>query len=263
MPRLSVDIDLVYLPLGERETSLIDVSNNLDKLGDTIRSNINGLTVHKLTLDNSPYISKLIVTVENAVVKIEVSPVLRGTVYKPKLMKISNSVEEIFGFAQINVVSFEDLFAGKIIAALDRQHPRDLFDIKLLYEHEGVTNKLKESFIVYLISHNRRIVEILSPSQLNLKSTYLSSFEGMANVDVSLLDLTKTRSSLIATINSLLNEQDKEFLIKFKEGAPDWNYFSVPHIKDLPAVKWKIMNLNQLPKDKRRQMVHTLTKYFE
>ena len=106
-------------------------------------------------------------------------------------MKISNSVEEIFGFAQINVVSFEDLFAGKIIAALDRQHPRDLFDIKLLYEHEGVTNKLKESFIVYLISHNRRIVEILSPSQLNLKSTYLSSFEGMANVDVSLLDLTR------------------------------------------------------------------------
>ena len=82
MPRLSVDIDLVYLPLGERETSLIDVSNNLDKLGDTIRSNINGLTVHKLTLDNSPYISKLIVTVENAVVKIEVSPVY-GTVYKP------------------------------------------------------------------------------------------------------------------------------------------------------------------------------------
>lgn len=248
MPRLSVDIDLVYLPIRKREASLGDISKNLKKLGATIKSNIKEVTVQHLPLDDNFFISKLIVIVENAVVKIEVSPVLRGTVYKPQFMRISSTVEKVIGFAQVNVVSFEDLFAGKIVATLDRQHPRDLCDVKLLFEKEGVTNKLKESFIVYLISHNRRILEILNPSQPNLKGTYLTSFEGMANIDVNLPDLIETRSNLIATINSFLDEQDKEFLVRFKEGTPDWSYFSVPHIKNLPAVKWKIMNLNQLGK---------------
>ena len=40
------------------------------------------------------------------------------------------AVEEAFGFAETSVVSFEDLFAGKLVAALDRQHPRDLFDVR-------------------------------------------------------------------------------------------------------------------------------------
>lgn len=263
MPRLSVDIDLVYLPIRERKASLGDISKNLKKLGATIKSNIKEVTVQHLPLDDNLFISKLIVIVENAVVKIEVSPVLRGTVYKPQFMRISSTVEKVIGFAQVNVVSFEDLFAGKIVATLDRQHPRDLFDVKLLFEKEGVTNKLKESFIVYLISHNRRILEILNPSQPNLKGTYLTSFEGMANIDVNLPDLIETRSNLIATINSFLDEQDKEFLVRFKEGTPDWSYFSVPHIKNLPAVKWKIMNLNQLGKNKRQQMVSALIKYFK
>lgn len=263
MPRLSVDIDLVYLPIREREASLSDISKNLKELGATIKSNIMGVTIQYLPLNGNPYISKLIVAFENSIVKIEVSPVLRGTVYKPQLMRISSAVEKTLGFAQVNVVSFEDLFAGKIVATLDRQHPRDLFDVKLLFEKEGVTSKLKESFIVYLISHNRRILEILNPSQPNLKGTYLTSFEGMANIDVNLPDLMKTRSDLITTINSFLDVQDKEFLVRFKEGTPDWNYFSVPHIKSLPAVKWKIMNLKQLEKNKRRQMVSALIKYFE
>ncbi len=216
MPRLSVDIDLVYLPIREREASLGDISKNLKKLGATIKSNVKGIVVECLPLDGTPYISKLIVAVENAGVKIEVSPVLRGTVYKPQFMKISSVVEKAFGFAQVNVVSFEDLFGGKIVATLDRQHPRDLFDVKLLFEQEGVTIELKESFIVYLISHNRRILEILNPSHPNLKGTYLTSFEGMANIDVNLPDLMKTRRDLIATINSLLDEalakQEKAYI---------------------------------------------------
>ena len=58
--------------------------------------------------------------------RIEVTPVLRGCVYEPKLLTVSRSVEETFGFAEVRVVSFADLYGGKIVAALDRQHPRDL-----------------------------------------------------------------------------------------------------------------------------------------
>ena len=108
----------------------------------------------------------MIVKADRSVVKIELSPVLRGTVYKPRIMRINQTAEKAFGFAEVQVVSFEDLYAGKMMAALERQYPRDFFDINGLIENEGITYKLKESFIVYLISHNRRIVEILDPARL-------------------------------------------------------------------------------------------------
>lgn len=197
------------------------------------------------------------------VVKIELSPVLRGTVYDPVIMRITRSAEEAFGFAEVPVVSFEDLFAGKMMAALDRQHPRDLFDIKGLLENEGLTDRLKEAFIVYLISHNRRIVEILDPSMLDIKQTYETDFVGMSTNPIELADLIKVRFELIRTVHALLDERDKKFLVDFKEGHPDWSYFSVPHIKDLPAVKWKMYNLDKVEVRERQRMVDTLRSYLK
>ncbi len=177
-------------------------------------------------------------------------------------MRITRIAEDVFGFAEVPVVSFEDLFAGKMMAALDRQHPRDLFDIKGLLENEGITNRLKEAFMVYLISHNRRIVEILNPNPLDIERTYETDFHGMTTNPVVLSDLIKTRSELIAAVHALLDERDKKFLISFKEGHPDWTYFSVPHIKNLPAVRWKMHNLDQVETNERRRMVDMLKRHF-
>ena len=263
MPRLSVDLDLVYLPVGERMQSLDDITMNLKSLGAAIIARISDAKIQYSPLNRTENVNRLIVEAGRVVVKIELSPVLRGTVYDPVIMRITRSAEEAFGFAEVPVVSFEDLFAGKMMAALDRQHPRDLFDIKGLLENEGLTDRLKEAFIVYLISHNRRIVEILDPSMLDIKQTYETDFVGMSTNPIELADLIKVRFELIRTVQALLDERDKKFLVDFKEGHPDWSYFSVPHIKDLPAVKWKMYNLDKVEVRERQRMVDTLRSYLK
>ncbi|WP_320129802.1 nucleotidyl transferase AbiEii/AbiGii toxin family protein [uncultured Sphaerochaeta sp.] len=262
MPRLSVDIDLVYVPVGARMQSLDDITMNLKNLGAAIIARIPDAKIQYSPLNRTENVNRLIVEAGRTVVKIELSPVLRGTVYDPAVMRITRSAEEAFGFAEVPVVSFEDLFAGKMMAALDRQHPRDLFDIKGLMEHEGITDRLKEAFIVYLISHNRRIVEILDPNLLDIKQMYKTDFVGMTTDPIELADLIEVRFELIRTVHALLDERDKKFLVDFKEGHPDWSYFSVPHIKDLPAVKWKIHNLDRVEVQERQRMVDTLRSYL-
>ena len=142
--------------------------------------------------------------------------------------------------------------------SLDRQHPRDLYDIKGLLEREGVSDRMKEAFIVYLLSHNRRIVEILNPNLLDIKQIYETDFVGMTTDPIALTDLIDVRAELIRIVHALFDARDKQFLIEFKEGHPDWSYFSVPHIQDLPAIKWKMHNLALIDGLKRRRIVDTL-----
>jgi predicted nucleotidyltransferase component of viral defense system len=262
MPRLSVDIDLVYVPIEERMQSLEEMTRNLKSIGNATIARIPDAKIQYSLLNRSEYVNRLIVEAGKAVVKIELSPVLRGTVYEPTVMRITRTAEEAFGFAEVPVVSFEDLFAGKMMAALDRQHPRDLFDIKGLVEHEGISGRMKEAFIVYLISHNRRIVEILDPSLLDISQTYETDFVGMTTNPIELADLLEARSELIRTVNAMIDERDKNFLVDFKEGHPDWSYFSVPYIKNLPAVKWKMHNLDQVDALERQRMVDRLREHL-
>lgn len=262
MSRLSVDIDLVYVPIGERKQLLEEMTRNLKNIGNAIIARIPDAKIQYSLLNRTEYVNRLIVEAGQAVVKVELSPVLRGTVYEPTVMRISRTAEDAFGFAEVTVVSFEDLFAGKMIAALDRQHPRDLFDIKGLFEHEGISAKLKEAFIVYLISHNRRIVEILDPSLLDIKQTYETDFVGMTTNPIKLADLLEARSELIRTVNAMIDKRDKNFLVDFKKGHPDWSYFSVPYIKNLPAVRWKMYNLDQVEVLERQRMVDRLREHL-
>lgn len=262
MPRLSVDIDLVYVPVAERKQSLQEITRSLKSMDNAIVTQIPEAKIQYSTQGHTDTVTRLIVEAGRSVVKIELSPVLRGTVYEPEVMQISQSAEEAFGFAEVPVVSFEDLFAGKMMAALDRQHPRNLFDIKGLLEHEGMTEKLKEAFIVYLISHNRRIVEILDPRLLDIRQTYETDFSGMTSSPTTLAELIEARYALIRTVHDMLDERDKQFLIDFKEGHPDWSYFSVPHIQHLPAVRWKMHNLDQVEASERQRMVSKLKEHF-
>ena len=115
---------------------------------------------------------------DGAKIKIEVTPVLRGCVYEPAVRSVSARVEEEFGFAEIQVVSFADLYAGKIVAALDRQHPRDLFDVRDLLANEGIDDDLRKAFIVYILSHNRPMAEVLAPARLDIEGGILPRLRG-------------------------------------------------------------------------------------
>ena len=158
----------------------------------------------------------------------------------------------------MRLLNFLDLYGGKICAALDRQHPRDLFDIKYLFDNEGITEDLKDSFLVYLISHNRPIAELLAPSPKDISELYDREFSGMTFDEVSLDDLYSSRDALLKQIHSTLNTTDKQFLLSFKSGKPDWTLFAIPDAKKLPAVRWKLENIQKMQAKRRKEAYQKL-----
>lgn len=256
-PRLSVDIDLVYLPLEDREQALNSIAGALDRIAAIVETSISGVTIQK------PYQQKgdslhLLISSAGITVKVELSPVLRGVVNEPRTMSVVDGVEHEFGFAELSVVSFEDLYAGKLCAALDRQHPRDLYDIKILLENESITEAIRKTFIVYLISHNRPPHELLEPNYIDIEGLYENEFEGMAFKPVTLDGLKEARKSMVRLIHNDLTGEERLFLLSFYNGKPNWELLPFEHIKGLPAVKWKMLNLSKMSQPKLHDSICAL-----
>ncbi|MVT69454.1 nucleotidyl transferase AbiEii/AbiGii toxin family protein [Bradyrhizobium pachyrhizi] len=258
MPRLSVDIDLTYLPVAPRPQSLGAIDAAMKRMAAAIRKGLPGARVTEVVNAREKIVTKLTVQKGDAQIKIEVTPVIRGSVFEPELRNVSPSVEETFGFAQTKVVSFADLYAGKLVAALDRQHPRDLFDARDLLANEGITDDLRKAFIVYLISHDRPISEVVVPRRKDIQHEFAHGFEGMTADEISLDELLEARETLIAEIAGKMPQAHKDFLIGFKRGEPDWSLLGVPGAAELPAVRWKQINLDKLPAAQRAKLVAQL-----
>lgn len=159
---------------------------------------------------------------------------------------MSESVEEAFGFAEMQVVSFEDLFGGKLHAAVDRQHPRDLFDVKLLYENEGLTDALFRTFLIYVASSGRPPHELIRPSLAALDEAFVKEFEGMTTEPVDLNDLKAARRRMTDDLLARLDDNAMRFLLSLHDGQPDFEAIGLPQAAELPAVRWKILNLEKL-----------------
>jgi len=258
MPRLSVDIDLMYLPLEPRDASLAQIAKIFEEMATTIESNMKFTKVHKLNQRGDGELSKLQVERKGVRIKIEASPVMRGTVREPVLMQITEKVQEMFGFVSTNVVHMDDLYAGKMCAALDRQHPRDFYDIRGLLDNEGISDALMDVFIVYLISSNQPIAKLLNPNRIDISHEYEKQFVGMTTVPVELETLLQTREELVATISDKLTQEHKDFLIGFKQGNPDWSLLPFENIQNLPSIKWKIVNLSKMDNTARENAVQKL-----
>ena len=260
MPRLSVDIDLTYLPVEDRTTSLAAIDAAMLRIAERIEAGIPGAKVNPSRSADEKIVTKLIVRAGGVQIKIEITPVLRGTVYDPVATTVVPTVEDEFGFAEMQVVSFADLYAGKIVAALDRQHPRDLFDVRDLLAHEGIGDELRRAFLVYLISHNRPMAEVLAPTRKPMAEEFARGFVGMTQEPVALADLEAAREAIIAAMVTDMPEAHRRFLIGFKRGEPDWELLGIPEARQLPAVMWKQRNLDRLPAGKRRELTDLLEK---
>lgn len=258
MPRLSVDIDLTYLPVADRKTSLQDINTAMRRLAENIRAEIPGIQVHETSLQDENAVYKLVINLNGAQVKVEVTPVLRGCVYDPETRTVSSRVEAEYGFVEANLVSFADLYAGKIVAALDRQHPRDLFDIRELFAQEGIDDALREAFVIYLLSHNRPITEVLAPNYKDIRQVFEREFSGMTEETVTIHSLLDTREQLVDIMATNMPKPHRELLLSFEQGEPDWSLITVKGVEDLPAVKWRMLNNQSLTPTKRQQLVQSL-----
>jgi predicted nucleotidyltransferase component of viral defense system len=257
MPRLSVDIDLAYLPLEPREEALVNIESAMRRISEQIEKSLPGSQVSKQqTKSGEDY--KLLVRAGSEEIIIETSPVMRGTVTPPTEREVRTSVEDEFGYASIAVSSFEDLYAGKLCAALDRQHPRDLFDVKVLYENEGLGQSLHEVFLVYLLCGSRPVAEMLAPNYKDLRAVYENQFLGMSLNPVSLEELEAIRERMVQDIHRLFTDAHKQFLMNFKRGEPDWTLIMHSEAEQLPAIQWKLQNIRRIPPKKHREALGKL-----
>lgn len=243
LPRLSVDIDLTYLPLEPRDEALGNINAAMERLAGSI-AKIPGIETKRIP-GGGEGATRVQARKQGVTVKIETTPVTRGVVFDPDIKRVSSAVEEQFGFAEMRLVSFEDIYGGKICAALDRQHPRDLYDIAKLYENEGLTDDLFRAFLVYAASSKRPLCELLNPNLSDLSTIYATQFIGMTKEKTPLEELEAARLQLIADIQSRLNGNTAVFLRGLQKGKPDFSLINLPDAANLPAIKWKLLNIEK------------------
>lgn len=254
MPRLSVDIDLTYLPIQNRETSIQSISKALEQIKKNIEAVFTLFKVQHVDKD-----AKLLVTSSDATIKIEVNLIKRGCYAAPQSLALCAKAQDVFEvYTEMSVVEKGHLFGGKICAALDRQHPRDLFDIKYMLEEEGFSPAIKKGFIFYLISSNRPIVEMLFPLFKDQSLAFSNQFAGMTREKFDYSDYEQTRETLVHTVNLALTTGDKAFLVSIEKGEPDWSEYA---FSQFPAVQWKLQNIKKLKEhnpDKHKELYKSL-----
>ncbi len=259
LPRLSVDIDLTYIPIEDRQATLQNISDALIRIKNRVERYVNNVQVRHQEVKG-----KLLIQQKRVDIKLEVNLVKRGTITNPEPMPLSLKTYEIFEmFIEIPIVPFGQLYGSKICAALDRQHPRDLFDVKLLMDNEGFSNEVREGFLFSLICSNRPMNELLIPNFLDQHQSMENSFTGMSNIEFSYNDFEEIRKQLLETINKGLTDRDREFLLGVKNCDPDWNIYD---FKRFPAVQWKQQNLLKLKErnpDKHNQLYEALRVILE
>lgn len=260
LPRLSVDIDLTYIPFTDREESLRNIQNALLKISKKIQSLIPGCRIQELRQPNSKLLQKLLIYKQDTMIKIEPNLIMRGTIYPIEKKALSEKVAQLFEvfIDDIPMLTATEVYAGKLCAALNRQHPRDLFDVKLLLDKHGITDELRQAFVVYLACDVRPMHELLIPNLLNIAPLFAAEFSAMTNHEITLEELLLTREKLIRTINYSLTDAEREFLLSIKLGMPNFNLLNIENISRLPAIKWKVLNIAKMDKTKHKLMMKKL-----
>lgn len=242
LPRLSVDIDLTFLPVYGRDTAIREINAALDRIAERLRAR--GFLVRMHGTDAS---RKMTCFANGAEIKVEPNFILRGTVYPTRQLELAPKMSEIVGAsAEMAVLSREELYGGKFCAALDRQHPRDLFDVAQFFGGGGTVDDVKGGFIALALGHNRPLHEMLAPNMLDQSETFASQFAGMSDVPFEYDEHVATFRRLVADINDSLTREDRERLVAFTALEVDADVFGIPGLEKLPAVIWKRMNLETL-----------------
>ena len=240
MPRYSIDIDLTYIPIKDRAISLAEINQKLLDVKKSVEKTIPGITVR-----HKPEVWKLMCTLGEATVKIEVNGTKRGIIGRTEDMPLCEKKKKEFSMGcKARTVSFSQLYGGKIAAALSRQHPRDLFDCK--YMDIQSFNEVKDGFIFCLLGSDKPIVESLRPNEINQTEALENQFMGMTNIPFGYDDYVEARKRLIEMVNGNLTQADKEFLLSFENGQPDWGKCCAGDLSSFPSVQWKLLNIAKL-----------------
>jgi hypothetical protein len=247
-----VDIDLAWLPVHDYAEDARLIAEALGRLADVLRARPLQLQVQTSAGEGAGTVTRLVASRGRARVQIETTPVMRGTVHPVRRMVVRPKVEEAFGFAEVQVMDFADLYAGKIAAALSRQHPRDLFDVGLLLEDERADEALWRTFLVYLTCSPKPAWEMLVPRMpADFEATFEAHFKGMTTEPIEVGALLQSRERLVSRVASWLDEPSCAFLRSVESEQPDFGLIGLAHAAELPGVRRKLHNLAQRTAGKR------------
>lgn len=239
MPRLSVDVDLTYIHVEDRVDSLKNINDALQRIKVNIQK-----TIPRAHVSHRPEIGKLMISEQGVDVKLEANLVARGIINTSESMQLCKKAQREFdAFCVIPIVPRGQLYGGKICAALDRQHPRDMFDVKYLMANEGFSEQLKTGFLYCLLCSDRPINEVINPRMQEQRSAMVNQFAGMTDDEFDYAEYESIRSNLVRTVQESLTVRDKKFLLSIKDVNPDWSIYD---FSNFPAITWKIKNLNKL-----------------
>ncbi len=254
LPRISVDIDLVYLPIDERDLSLRELSAALVRISRDVENRIPGTKIIPKRLKGTDLWSGCSVHLDDATIKIEPNLVMRGSLFLPERRTLSPKARSSFELSvECRMLSENELYAGKICAALDRRHPRDLFDVLILFRYGAFDDALRKAFIVYLICSDRPMVELLNPGFGDIRPVFEIEFRDMTSEEVTCEELEETRESLVARIANDLTLTERQFILSVKEGKPQWDLIGLEGAQNLPAIQWKLLNIGRMAPAKHQR----------
>ena len=257
LPRYSIDI--TYAPIKPREESFAEIHKNLSIIKEKVKAIIPNVIVTEKP-------NKIYCTQKGIMVKIEVSGTKRGLIEPYEIKTLCAKAQNEFETSnKAKIVSISQLYGGKITAALDRQHPRDLFDVKLMFDFVSDFEQVKKGVLYCLLSGDRPIIESLSPNRIDQREAIIKQFAGMTEVSFSYSDYEETREKLINFINSNLTQQDKDFLIAFEAGNDLSQLTDYQEYLQFPSVQWKLQNISKLKElnsNKHRENVRKLENYL-
>ncbi len=247
MPRLSVDIDLVFVDhRPDRQAALQAIAVELATVQAALTCK--GYRAH-LPGNATAEEVKLIVSNDAAQVKVEVNFVFRGTALPVETRPLVALAQDLFTTdLAVPVLATAELYGSKLVAAMDRQHPRDIFDVMHMLDHFGWQAPFIDCFVAYLAGHNRPVHEVLFPKTKPLEPAFTNEFAGMTREGVELNTLTHFQARLLQELPRQLTQAHKNFLLTLVQDSPAWEYMPMQHLKELPALKWKLMNLAKLKK---------------
>jgi len=245
MPRLSVDIDVVFTDhtLG-REDALRAIAADLN----AAKTAISALGYRaSLPTTKSGDDAKLFVEHNGSRIQVEVNFVFRGTVLPVTQRSLMPIAQELFtSDIVLPVLDPAELYGGKLVAALDRQHPRDMFDVLKMVERFGWQPTVVDCFVAYLAGHNRPVHEVLFPKALALEPAFTNEFAGLTNDEVALHVLERIQERVMTQLPRALTQRHLDFLLSLARAEPEWDLMPFAHLQRLPALQWKLLNLRKL-----------------
>ncbi len=264
MPRLSVDLDLVYLPTSSRHTFLTETGAALQRIAARINDKDPDLSMQFTHYPPSAAVTKLHVQQnEDVTVKIEVAIGQRQPLYPPVPGVYRPAAVLELGPGAIKLLSLPETCAGKCHAVLDRQLPRDLFDANTMLQSTALTPELRTAFIVDMLGQGKPIGEMLAPRRKAYGDAAWNSLEAQLPAPP---DRQQLAQALIVLKHKLVDQMPihhRDFLHTFISGHPEWSLLEMPQVQDYPAVQWRMQNLAQVSPARRQILLDKLDKVWD